>query len=197
LALGLAPLRHPIGRSGTWGLLADGGAGKSGRLFWWIALGLAALALFWLLFLHQREVVAPPTAATAPATAPVPAAAAEAAVPVGAGIVTEKRDEKPVIKVYFATGKADVAPEFAAEVGTLKAYLDSHQGISIGVSGYNDPTGNAAANAALSKKRAQAVKAALVAATIPEAAIDLIKPKATTDSTVTAAEARRVEVFVK
>jgi outer membrane protein OmpA-like peptidoglycan-associated protein len=197
LALGLAPLRHPIGRSGTWGLLADGGAGKSGRLFWWIALGLAALALFWLLFLHQREVVAPPTAATAPATAPVPAAAAEAAVPVGAGIVTEKRDEKPVIKVYFATGKADVAPEFAAEVGTLKAYLDSHQGSSIGVSGYNDPTGNAAANAALSKKRAQAVKAALVAATIPEAAIDLIKPKATTDSTVTAAEARRVEVFVK
>jgi len=194
-ALGLAPLRHPIGRSGAWGLLADGGAGKSGRLFWWIALGLAALALFWLLFLHQREVVAPPTAALA--TAPVPVAAVEAVVPVGAGIVAEMRDEKPVIKVYFATGKADVAPEFAAEVATFKAYLDAHQGSLIGVSGYNDPTGNAAANAALSKKRAQAVKAALVAATIPEATIDLIKPKATTDSTVTAAEARRVEVFVK
>jgi outer membrane protein OmpA-like peptidoglycan-associated protein len=198
-ALGLAPLRHPIGRSGVWGLLADGGAGKSGRLFWWIALGLAALAFIWLLFLHRPEVAAPstPVTAAAPAATPAPAAPVSAAVPEGAGIVAETRDEKPVIKVYFATGKADVAPEFATEAAALKTYLDGHQGSSVGVSGYNDPTGNAAINAALSKKRAQAVKAALVAATIPEPAIDLIKPEAATDATVTAAEARRVEVFVK
>ncbi len=198
-ALGLAPLRHPIGRSGVWGLLADGGAGKSGRLFWWIALGLAALAFIWLLFLQRPEVAAPstPVTAAAPAAMPVPAAPVGAAVPEGAGIVAETRDEKPVIKVYFATGKADVMPEFAAEAAALKTYLDAHQGSSIGVSGYNDPTGNAAVNAALSKKRAQAVKAALVAATLPEAAIDLIKPEAATDAAVTAAEARRGEVFVK
>lgn len=200
-ALGLAPLHHPIGRSGVWGLLADGGVGKSGRLFWWIALGLAALALFWLLFLYQRDVVAPSQAAAAtaapPIVAPAPAAAVEAAVPEGAGIVAEKRDEKPLVKVYFATGKADVAPEFGAEAATFKTYLDAHQGSVIGVSGYNDATGNAAANAALSKKRAQAVKAALVAATIPETSIELIKPEAATDATVTAAEARRVEVYVK
>jgi outer membrane protein OmpA-like peptidoglycan-associated protein len=201
--LGLAPLRHPIGRSGVWGLLADGGAGKSGRLFFWGALALAALALFWLIFLH-RPAVAPSTPAIAPAPAAAPApsetapsAAAEAAVPDGAGIITETRDEKPVIKVYFATGKADVAPAFGAEATAFKTYLDAHQGSVIGVSGYNDPTGNAAANAALSKKRAQAVKAALVAAKIPDTSIELIKPEAATDATVTAAEARRVEVYVK
>ena len=198
-ALGLAPLRHPIDRSGVWGLLADGGAGKSWRLLWWIALGLAALAFIWLLFLHRPEVAVPstPVTAAAPAATPAPAAAVGAAVPEGAGIVAETRDAKPVIKVYFATGKADVVPEFATEAAALKTYLNAHQGSSVGVSGYNDPTGNAAVNAALSKKRAQAVKAALVAATIPEPAIDLIKPEAATDATVTAAEARRVEVFVK
>ncbi len=36
------------------------------------------------------------------------------------------------------------------------------------MSGYNDPSGNAAFNAKLSKKRAQAVAAALKTAGIPE-----------------------------
>jgi outer membrane protein OmpA-like peptidoglycan-associated protein len=198
MALGLPPLRHPIGRSGAWGLLADGGAGKSGRLFWWVALALAALALFWLIFLYRPAVVpSTPAVASESAVAAAPSAAAEAAVPDGAGIITETRDEKPVIKVYFATGKAEVAPAFGPEAAAFKTYLDAHQGSVIGVSGYNDPTGNAAANAALSKKRAQAVKAALVAAKIPDASIELIKPEAATDATVTAAEARRVEVYVK
>lgn len=195
-ALGLAPLHHPIGRNGVWGLLADGGAGKSGRGFWWLALGLLALALIWFLFMHKPVVVAPAASIVVPATAPaVPAV--ETAVPEGAGIITETRDEKPVVKVYFETGKADVAPAFAAEAVAFKTFLDENPGSALGVSGYNDPTGNAAANAALSKKRALAVKAALVAATIPDASIELIKPEATTDTRTTNAEARRVEVYIK
>lgn len=197
MALGLAPLRHPIGRSGVWGLLADGGAGKSGRMFWWFALGLLALALIWLFFIHKPadaivagRVVAPVAVSAAPI-------GSETIVPDGAGIIAEVRDDKPVVKVYFALGKADVAPQFAGEAATLKAYLDAHAGSGLGVSGYNDPTGNAAANAALSKKRAEAVQAALIAASIPNSAIELIKPEAATDATVAAAEARRVEVYVK
>ncbi|UVO54034.1 DUF2853 family protein [Sphingomonas sp. SUN039] len=181
----------PLGRRLS--LFSDGGGGKEIRMFMWLALGLLALALLWLLFMHKPAAVA----TAAPETAPVAAPVVEAAVPEGAGIVAEVRDEKPVVKVYFATGKADVAPEFAAEAAKVKAYLDGHAGSSLGVSGYNDPTGNAAVNAALSKKRAEAVKAALVAATIPDTAIELIKPEAATDATVTAAEARRVEVYVK
>ncbi len=195
-ALGLAPLRHPIGRNGVWGLLADGGAGKSGRGFWWLALALLALALIWFLFMYKPVVVAPAASIVVPATAPaVPAV--ETAVPEGAGIITETRDEKPVVKVYFETGKADVTPAFAAEAVAFKTFLEGNPGSALGVSGYNDPTGNAAANAALSKKRAEAVKAALVAATIPDASIELIKPEATTDTRTTNAEARRVEVYIK
>ena len=179
----------PLGRK----LDLFGGKGAGSGLMW-LLIALAALAVIWAFMtgkVRTYDVAAP--AAAVVAAAPV----AEAVVPDGAGIVAEVRDEKPVVKVYFATGKADVAPEFAGEAATLKAYLDAHAGSSLGVSGYNDPTGNAALNAALSKKRAEAVKAALVAATIPDTAIELIKPEAATDATVTAAEARRVEVYIK
>jgi outer membrane protein OmpA-like peptidoglycan-associated protein len=192
-ALGLTPLRHPIGRTGVWGLLADGGAGKSGRGFYWFALALLALALVWLFFLHKPATYT----AAAPVIAPAARTVEEVAIPEGAGIIAETRDEKPVVKVYFETGKADVAPAFAGEATAFKTYLDANPGSSLGVSGYNDPTGNTAANAALSKKRAQAVKAALVAAAIPDAAVELIKPEAATDTRTTNAEARRVEVYIK
>ncbi len=186
----------PLGRRTL--LFSEGGAGKEIGLFLWAALALMVLAIAWLLLVHK----APP--AVAPATAPVasPAVAPAAtkvatAVPEGAGIVAETRDAKPVVKVYFAIGKADVAPAFATEVAALQSYVGAHAGSVIGVSGYNDPSGNAAANALLSKQRAQAVRSALVAAGIPESAIELIKPAATSDATVTPVEARRVEVFVK
>jgi outer membrane protein OmpA-like peptidoglycan-associated protein len=42
----------------------------------------------------------------------------------------------------------------AAATANLKSYLDAHAGAKLAVSGYNDPSGNAALNAALSKKRA-------------------------------------------
>ncbi len=74
-----------------------------------------------------------------------------------------------MLTVYFDTGKSAVSKDMAAAAGTLKAYLDSHPGSKLAVSGYNDPSGNAAMNAALSKKRAQAVAAALKSAGIPEA----------------------------
>lgn len=195
-ALGLAPFRLPIGRSGVWGLLADGGAGKSGRGFAVLALALLALALLWLLFIHKPT---PSIASAVDASAPVTAAPAiaDVAVPDGAGIITETRNEKPVLKVFFETGKAEVAPVFASEAGTFKTYLDAHPGTIIGVSGYNDPTGNAAANAELSKRRAKAVKAALIAAAIPDAAVELIKPATTTDAQVDKTQARRVEVYIK
>jgi outer membrane protein OmpA-like peptidoglycan-associated protein len=178
-------------------LFGEGGAGKEIGLFLWVALGLMVLAIAWLLLFHMAPADVAPVAPAETVAAPPAAPAVEAAVPEGAGIITETRDAKPVIKVYFATGKAEVAPAFGPEAAAFKTYLDAHQGSVIGVSGYNDPTGNAAVNAALSKKRAQAVKAALVAAQIPDASIELIKPEAATDATVTAAEARRVEVFVK
>ena len=112
-------------------------------------------------------------------------------------MTSETRDGKPVVKVYFDTGKTDVAPAFGATAAGLKAWLDGHAGSTLAVSGYNDPTGNAKANAELSKNRAKAVAADLVKAGIPEASVALVKPEATTDVNVPKEAARRVEVTVK
>jgi outer membrane protein OmpA-like peptidoglycan-associated protein len=175
-----------------------------GGLGWllWLLAGLALLAALWYLFMRPAapvDVATPAATTTADTSMTVPAepAAAPQAAPKGAGLIAEERDAKPLVKVYFDTGKADVVPEFAEKAATMKAYLDGHPGSIIGVSGYNDPRGNAAVNAALSKKRAQAVQAALIAAGVPEASIELIKPEAATDATTSLDEARRVEVYIK
>ena len=139
------------------------------------------------------------TEQSAPATGSEAAAPAEGtvAIPTGAGVTTETRDGKPVVKVYFDTGKTDIVPAFGAAAGGLKAYLDGYAGTTLAVSGYNDKTGNAAANAGLSKKRAQAVQAALVSSGIADASVALVKPAETTDTKFDDAAARRVEVVVQ
>jgi outer membrane protein OmpA-like peptidoglycan-associated protein len=189
----------------------DDGKGGLGWVLWLLA-GLAFLWALWALFTQDRKAVVPQAADSAitvpltddanisaavpdaPSIAPAPT---PVVIPTGAGVTSEQREAKPLVKVYFDTGKAQVVEAFTPEAAKLKAYLDANPGSSLGVSGYNDPTGNAAANAALSKNRAQAVQAALVGAGIPAASIELIKPEAATDAQVTKEEARRVEVYIK
>ena len=176
---------------------------------YWVLGGLLLLALLWFLFHRgpapETGVASTPTEA-AMAAAPMSdagtdlaAAPAEGAatIPTGAGVTTETRDGKPVVKVYFDTGKIDVVAAFAGSADGLKSYLDSHSGSVLNVSGYSDPSGNAAANADLSKKRAQAVQAALVTAGIPEGSAMLVKPDNAADASVPKEAARRVEVMVK
>ena len=129
------------------------------------------------------------TAATAAPATPVVAASAAADAD-GASI----RTEGGVVKFYFASGSAQVAPgaqEALADV--IKAVQDGKRAV---VSGYHDASGNAAQNEELAKQRAQAVADALKAAGVPEASIDLSKPPQTLASG-TPAEARRVEVTLE
>jgi outer membrane protein OmpA-like peptidoglycan-associated protein len=119
------------------------------------------------------------------------------AIPAGAGVTSELRDGKPVVKVYFDTAKTDVAAAFGGTAAGLKAYLAANPGAKLAISGYSDPSGNAAANAELSKKRAQAVQAALVSAGIPAEAAELVKPAESADASVPKEAARRVEVTVQ
>jgi outer membrane protein OmpA-like peptidoglycan-associated protein len=136
---------------------------------------------------------APAVVATpAPAPAPVPPA-----IPEGMGVLAEEVDGRPKLSVYFDTAKADVAPDFATVAAPIKAYVDANPGARLAVSGYNDPRGDPAFNAELSKNRAQNVKAALVALGVPEGVIDLEKPAETTDATTTFENARRVDIMVK
>ena len=104
----------------------------------------------------------------------------------------------PSLKVYFDTGKTEVAAEFAAKSKDMVDYLKANAPAKAVVSGFNDPTGNAAANAELSKKRAQGVAAALTAAGIADDRVVLEKPADTTAGTEQGnAAARRVEITIR
>jgi outer membrane protein OmpA-like peptidoglycan-associated protein len=142
----------------------------------------------------------PATAAAKPAAAHAAAPAVTAAAPAvtaPAAVLNLKDDESQVVvengvvKFYFASGKAEVAK------GANEALADVVKGIKAGqkatISGFHDTTGNAALNAELSKKRAFAVRDALLALGVTEDKLELVKP-ADSQGSGAAAEARRVEV---
>jgi outer membrane protein OmpA-like peptidoglycan-associated protein len=135
-----------------------------------------------------------PMAPAAPEAAP---AAAAPVIPTGSGVTAQDVAGKPTVSVYFDTGKTAVSPDFAAAAAPVKAWIDSHPGARLAVSGFNDPSGNAAFNAELSKNRAKSVAAALAAIGVSADVIDLEKPAATTDTGTTPAQARRVDIMVK
>jgi outer membrane protein OmpA-like peptidoglycan-associated protein len=191
----------------------DSSGGGLGWLKWLLLAALLAALLFFLLRSCSGNEAAPvaedsPTEAVpttedanvVPEDKAADATAAEelpAPVPAGAGVTAGERNGMPMLTVYFDTGKSAVSNDLAAAAAKVKDYVTKNTGAKLAVSGYNDPTGNAAANAELSKKRAQAVGKALEAAGIPAASIALVKPEATTDTNVDKAAARRVEVTVQ
>ncbi len=136
-------------------------------------------------------------AKAAAATADAAKATAEA-IPTGAGLVSYMANGMPALKVYFDTGKTEVAKEFSDKSNDIMAYLKDNAGAKAIISGYNDPTGNAAANAELSKNRAKGVAAALKAAGAADDRVVLEKPAdTTTGAALSNAEARRVEVTIR
>ncbi len=146
---------------------------------------------------ETANTTAAPAAATTGTEATPAAVAPVAAVPQGSGVTAGERGGRPMLTVYFDTGKSIVSNDLAKVATNLKDYVAKNPDAKIAVSGYNDPTGNAAANAELSKNRAKAVAKALEAAGIPAASIGLEKPAATTGTGSSNAESRRVEAVVK
>jgi outer membrane protein OmpA-like peptidoglycan-associated protein len=148
-------------------------------------------------YIGSRGDAPPVPAAPAPAVAaPPPAVVAAPVIPDGAGVIGETVAGTPKVSVYFDTGSTAVTPDFAAAAAPVKAWLDANPAARLAVSGFNDPTGNAAANAELSKNRAQEVAAALAAIGVPADRIDLVKPDETTAADADMAQARRVEIVV-
>ena len=130
----------------------------------------------------------------APAAAVAPTA--EAAAP--GVVITEDAAsvvvEGGVVKFFFATGKAELAPGANEALGdVVKGVVDG--GKTAVVSGFHDATGDAAVNAELAKQRALAVRDALKALGVAEEKVELKKPEATQGSGSNA-EARRVEVIL-
>lgn len=202
-------------------------AASSGLMKWlpWLAAGIAAL--FLLSYCNKGSDAAKQAAdgaknaaemaaatktqqdavAKAKADAEAAAAAKSAAdaaakttadtAPVGSGLVAFTHDGAPALKVYFDSGKTDVATGFADTAKALVDHLKANTSSKAVVSGYNDPTGNAAANAELSKNRAKGVAAALKTAGIADDRVVLEKPTDTTGSNLSNSEARRVEVTIR
>jgi outer membrane protein OmpA-like peptidoglycan-associated protein/uncharacterized protein YidB (DUF937 family) len=136
--------------------------------------------------------------AAAKATADAATKAVAEAIPAGSGLVAYMADSMPALKVYFDSGKTAVAKEFGDKSKDIVEFLKANAGAKAIVSGYNDPTGNAAANAELSKNRAKGVAAGLKAAGIAEDRVMLEKPaNTTTGAAVSNEEARRVEVTIR
>lgn len=140
-----------------------------------------------------------PAPAPAPVTepAPAPAAADTTTDPVGAAVVDAMAQDVPLLRVFFDTGKTEIAPEFADKSKAFVDYLKANPDAKAVISGFNDPTGDPVKNAELSKKRAEAVQAALVAAGVPTDHTVLEKPAETTDTGTTNAASRRVDVMVR
>ena len=132
-----------------------------------------------------------PAPAPAVAVAPAPSAAAGAVAAIEAASV---KVENGVVKFYFESGKADVAPSGKEALADVVKAVQS--GSTVLVSGYHDASGDAAKNAELAMQRAMAVSEALKAAGAPADKIELAKPEQS-QADGTAAEARRVEVKIK
>ncbi|MDM0057846.1 sodium-translocating pyrophosphatase [Variovorax fucosicus] len=142
---------------------------------------------------HGGKAAAVPTAPAPAVSAPAAAApAAPAAMaPAEAAMV---KVENGIVKFYFATGKAEVAPNAKEALADVIKAVQS--GSTVLVSGYHDASGDPAKNAELAKQRAEAVGEALKAAGAPADKIELAKP-AQTQADGPPVEARRVEVKVK
>ena len=162
-------------------------------------VGLVTTAIVvWAAWIGLNGDAAAPAAASE--TQALEASAPAAASAVAAAPLELKDDESKVVvdngvvKFYFAVGKADLAQ------GADEALKDVIAGVKEGkkamVSGYHDSTGTAAVNEEVAKKRAFAVKEALVRLGVTEDQIELVKPQVS-EGTGANAEARRVEVVLK
>jgi outer membrane protein OmpA-like peptidoglycan-associated protein len=161
----------------------------------WLLPLLIALVALWLLsrcmgpketVTEVVETVPAPVIESAPAPEPMPAPAVEAAPAAGL----------PLANYYFEVDQFALP---VAREGSLEAvieYLKANPTAVASVSGYHDPTGDAAHNEELAKKRATAVKDAMTAAGVPDSQIEMVKPIVTTGSG-DMAEARRVEVAIR
>lgn len=157
---------------------------------------VAAIAGMYLSSRSEGAVTAAAETAEMAVMTPAEPEMAAPEIPEGDGLVFELVDGKPKETVYFAVGSSNVAPDFAEVSAPIKAWMDANPTDRVNVTGFTDPTGDAAANERLGKARAEAVQAALVNLGIAADRIDMVKPADSSDADVALSEARRVEITV-
>jgi hypothetical protein len=102
--------------------------------------------------------------------------------------------------IFFDVGKSSIRPESTPALKAIARALEEHPDLRLLIEGHTDNVGDAAANLALSRARAEAVKAALVeslgiaAARLETAGLGDTKPAADNESPEGRSSNRRVEV---
>jgi outer membrane protein OmpA-like peptidoglycan-associated protein len=104
--------------------------------------------------------------------------------------------------VAFAPGKATLRPDAKAHMDKLVNFAKSQPDKHIRIEGYTDASGNAAVNQSLSRKRAQAVRNALIANGVDGSRITAVgrgesNPIASNDTPAGRAKNRRVVVILE
>ncbi|MBX3642288.1 MAG: OmpA family protein [Rubrivivax sp.] len=155
----------------------------------WVTLGIITLLLFGLIGgLVIRSMHAKQAKPAAMAAAAAPAAAAETDVLVDvplSGVV--------VARVFFELDKADLPSDASAALAPAVKALADEPAKKLILAGFHDPSGDAAHNADLAKRRAVAVRLALVALGVDATHVQLRKPEQTALGGPPE-EARRVEI---
>jgi OOP family OmpA-OmpF porin len=104
-----------------------------------------------------------------------------------------------VYGIHFDTGKASIQPDSETILSEIAKLLQQNADLKLRVDGHTDNQGNAAANQALSEKRAQAVVGWLTAHNVPAGRLTAkglgqTQPVADNSSEVGRAKNRRVEL---
>lgn len=120
--------------------------------------------------------------------------------PVAPAKATTEAEIAPVgdalAKVYFEVGQSALSDADKEVVAKTMAALALKPGAIVLLSGFHDPSGDAATNATLAKARAGSVRDALVAGGVAAERIKFRKPESTVGSG-SAEEGRRVEIRVQ
>ena len=129
----------------------------------------------------------------------------EAELTAGASLPPMRHDSRgdvyTVAGSAFASGQAELTTEATASVRALGIYLAALPGSQIQVVGHTDSQGAAAANQALSERRAQQIRASLVAAGVARDRVSAsgagaAQPIADNSTAAGRAKHRRVDVIV-
>ena len=165
-------------------------------LWLWALLGLLALGALFFAFLPRRAPVVPtPQVAVAtppPVAVPAPAAAA---------VATLNQNLNPTV-LNFATGSAVLPPAALPALQQAAAQIKALPAATvIEIGGHTDNVGNPDANMALSQRRADAVRDALVQNGVSPSMLTAkgygdTKPAASNDTTDGRAQNRRTEFTV-
>ena len=127
-------------------------------------------------------------AAAAPAAMTAPSAVMVVPVVIAVGIPN---------RVHFESGQNRITASSQKVIDGYASALKASADAKVELSGYADPTGDAAKNMELAKERAIVVRDALVGAGVPADRVSLVKPSDVITGAGSDAEARRVDIILR